>query len=90
MPVNYHGEEEAEVRVMRGLRLAVELAILALVMEAAGALLSRSLALTVDAVHDIPDILAFGVSWAALRRHPAGRPTSLPLAPTGSRSLRAS
>lgn len=67
MPVNYHGEEEAESRVMRGLRLAVELAIVALLLEAAGAFFSRSLALTVDAVHDAPDILAFGVSWAALR-----------------------
>jgi cobalt-zinc-cadmium efflux system protein len=36
-------------------------------VEIVGAYLSRSLSLTVDAVHNIPDLLAFGVSWSALR-----------------------
>ncbi len=38
-----------------------------LLVEALGAYFSRSLSLTVDAAHNVPDILAFGVSWAALR-----------------------
>ncbi len=62
-----HGEGEAEVQVLRGLRLAVELTILILVLEAVGAFFSRSLALTADAVHDLPDLVAFGISWGALR-----------------------
>jgi cobalt-zinc-cadmium efflux system protein len=67
MPELAHGEAEAETRVLRGLQLALELSIVVLLLEAAGAVLSRSLALTVDAVHNIPDLLAFGVSWTALR-----------------------
>lgn len=67
MPQLPHGEGESEVRVLRGLRLAVELTVLILLLEAVGAFLSRSLALTADAVHDVPDLVAFGVSWAALR-----------------------
>jgi cobalt-zinc-cadmium efflux system protein len=67
MPELAHGEAEAETRVLRGLQLALELSIVVLLLEAAGAVLSRSLALTVDAVHTIPDLLAFGVSWTALR-----------------------
>jgi cobalt-zinc-cadmium efflux system protein len=62
-----HGEGEAEVRVLRGLRLAVELSVVILVIEAAGAYLSHSLALTADAVHNLPDLLAFAVSWASIR-----------------------
>jgi cobalt-zinc-cadmium efflux system protein len=62
-----HGEDEAETRVLRGLQLALELSVVILVLEAVGAVLSRSLALTVDAVHNIPDLLAFAVSWTALR-----------------------
>jgi len=67
MPLLPHGEGEAEGQVLRGLRLAVELTVLILVIEAVGALFSRSLALTADAVHDLPDLVAFGVSWGALR-----------------------
>jgi cobalt-zinc-cadmium efflux system protein len=67
MPELSHGEGEAERRILRGLRLAVELSAVILVIEAVGALLSHSLSLTVDAVHNLPDLLAFGVSWAALR-----------------------
>jgi cobalt-zinc-cadmium efflux system protein len=62
-----HGEGEAEQRVLRGLRLAVELSIVVLLVEMTGAYLSRSLALTADAFHNIPDLVAFAVSWAALR-----------------------
>jgi cobalt-zinc-cadmium efflux system protein len=62
-----HGENEAEVRVLRGLRLALEVSIVILVIEVVGAYFSRSLSLTVDAVHNIPDLLAFAVSWTALR-----------------------
>jgi cobalt-zinc-cadmium efflux system protein len=61
-----HGEAEASRRVLRGLALTVALALVALAIEAAGAVLSRSLALTVDAVHNIPDLLAFSVSYLSL------------------------
>ena len=67
MPELVHGEAEAEVQVLRGLRLAVELSIVVLVVEAVGAYFSHSLALTADAVHNVPDIVAFAVSWGALR-----------------------
>ncbi len=69
-----HGEKESETRVLRALRLAVELSIVILAIEAVGAFLSRSLSLTVDAVHNVPDIFAFIVSWLALRA--TGRGTS--------------
>jgi cobalt-zinc-cadmium efflux system protein len=72
MPELAHGEEEAEVRVLRGLKLALEVSIVVLLLETAGAVLSRSLALTVDAVHNVPDLLAFGVSWTALRACESG------------------
>ncbi|HYA69811.1 MAG TPA: cation diffusion facilitator family transporter [Thermoplasmata archaeon] len=64
--VHLHGEREAEGQVLRGLRLATALALVVLIVEAAGAYLSRSLSLTVDAVHNIPDMVAFSVSLAAL------------------------
>jgi cobalt-zinc-cadmium efflux system protein len=67
MPLLAHGEAEAEGRVLRGLRLALELSVVILAVEVLGAFFSRSLALTTDAVHDLPDLLAFGVSWGALR-----------------------
>ena len=72
MPELSHGEGEAEQRLLLGLRLAVFLSIAILAVEALGALLSHSLSLTVDAVHNIPDILAFAVSWAALRGTTSG------------------
>ena len=62
-----HGEGEAEVQVLRGLRLAVEFSIIVLLVEAVGAYFSHSLALTADAFHNIPDLAAFSVSWGALR-----------------------
>jgi cobalt-zinc-cadmium efflux system protein len=72
MPVLPHGETEAEVRVLRGFRLAVELSIVILVIESLGAYFSHSLALTADAIHNLPDLIAFGVSWGALRSTEAG------------------
>lgn len=67
MPTLVHGEKEAEDRILRALGLAVELSAVILVIEAYGALASHSLSLTIDAVHNIPDILAFAISWLALR-----------------------
>jgi len=67
MPELSHGEGEAQQRILYGLRLAVILSIAILAIESLGALLSRSLSLTVDAVHNIPDIMAFAVSWTALQ-----------------------
>ena len=67
-----HGEGEAEVRVLRGFALAAELSVGILALEAVGAVLSRSLAVTVDAVHNLPDIVAFVVSWAALHATESG------------------
>lgn len=52
---------------MRGLLVAVELSVAILAIEAIGAYFSRSLSLTVDTVHNIPDILAFLFSWTAIR-----------------------
>lgn len=72
MPVLHHGEGEAQERVLRGLRLAVELSLVILVIEAMGALLSHSLSLTVDTIHNTPDILAFAISWTALQGTRAG------------------
>ena len=66
MHVHAHGEREAEGRVLRSLRIATGLALVVLVVEATGAFLSRSLSLTVDAVHNVPDMVAFSVSLAAL------------------------
>jgi cobalt-zinc-cadmium efflux system protein len=67
MPDLFHGEAEAERTVLRALRLAVEISIVLLAIEAVGAVLSHSLSITVDAVHNIPDIFAFTISWTALR-----------------------
>jgi cobalt-zinc-cadmium efflux system protein len=61
-----HGEGEAEERFLAGLRLAVVLSAAVLIVETLGATLSRSLSLTVDAVHNVPDLLAFAVSYSAL------------------------
>ena len=72
MTIHSHGEGEAETRVVRGLLLAVELSVAILVIESAGAYLSRSLSLTADAIHNIPDILAFALSWVAIRASSQG------------------
>jgi cobalt-zinc-cadmium efflux system protein len=74
MHVHGHGEGEAEEKVLWGLQVAVELSVAILVLEAVGAFLSRSLSLTVDAIHNVPDILAFVISLSALRA--AARGTS--------------
>ncbi len=81
MPTLVHGEREAEDRILRALRLAVELSIVILVIEAYGALVSRSLSLTIDAVHNIPDILAFAISWLALRATGRGASGDLTFGP---------
>ncbi len=67
MPVPHHGEREAQEEVLVGLRAAVALSAVILAVEAVGAVFSRSLSLTVDTVHNIPDILAFAISYTALR-----------------------
>jgi cobalt-zinc-cadmium efflux system protein len=66
MPEQVHGEGEAEKAVLQGLRLAVALSAVILVIEAVGAYYSRSLSVTIDAIHNVPDILAFAISWSAL------------------------
>jgi cobalt-zinc-cadmium efflux system protein len=66
MPEQVHGEGEAEKAVLSGLRLAVTVSAVILVIEAVGAYYSRSLSVTVDAIHNLPDILAFAISWSAL------------------------
>ncbi|NNN17083.1 MAG: cation transporter [Thermoplasmata archaeon] len=68
-----HGESEASRRILRGLLVALVLAVVVLGFEAIGAILSRSLAVTVDAVHDIPDIFAFAISYFALAGTARGR-----------------
>ncbi len=72
MPVLHHGEGEAGHQILRGLRLAIELSVVILCVEAVGAVFSRSLSLAVDAVHNLPDVLAFAVSWTALAGTRAG------------------
>jgi|HubBroStandDraft_1064217.scaffolds.fasta_scaffold01887_14 cobalt-zinc-cadmium efflux system protein len=67
MPELVHGEGEAERAVLRGLRLAIALSLVILVIEAVGAYFSRSLSVTVDAIHNVPDILAFAISFSALQ-----------------------
>ncbi len=67
MPELVHGEGEAERAVLRSLGLAVALSALILLLESVGAYYSRSLAVTIDAVHNVPDILAFTISYSALR-----------------------
>ncbi len=66
MLTHEHGERKAELQILSGLRLALVLAGVALVIEAAGALFARSLAMTVDAAHNVPDLIAFAASWSAL------------------------
>jgi cobalt-zinc-cadmium efflux system protein len=67
-----HGEAEAEAPVVRALRLAVELSIVVLAVEVLTAIGSRSLSLSVDAAHNVPDVLAFSISYLALREVGAG------------------
>lgn len=66
LPELEHGETEAGELVLTGLRWAFVVTAVVLVLEVLGAFLSRSLSLTVDAVHNLPDLLAFAVSWFAL------------------------
>jgi len=66
MPIPAHGESEAGRQVLGGLVWAVRLTALVLVVEGLGAYFSHSLALTIDAVHNVPDLLAFAISWGSL------------------------
>ncbi|MDE1821852.1 MAG: cation transporter [Euryarchaeota archaeon] len=66
MPGPHHGESEAEVSILSGLRWALVLSFLVLLIESMGAWFSHSLSLTTDAVHNVPDLVAFAVSWSAL------------------------
>ena len=61
-----HGESETSGRILRGLEVALGLSVLVLVVEVAGAFLGRSLSVTVDAVHSIPDVFAFAISYLSL------------------------
>ncbi|MCI4321605.1 MAG: cation diffusion facilitator family transporter [Thermoplasmata archaeon] len=67
MPDVSHGEDEVERTVIEALRAAVAFSIVILIVESVGAYLSRSLSLSVDAAHNIPDVIAFALSYAALR-----------------------
>jgi cobalt-zinc-cadmium efflux system protein len=62
-----HGEGEAERAVLASLRLAIVFSAVTLLLEGAGAFLSRSLSVTVDAIHNIPDLIAFAISLQVLR-----------------------
>ena len=72
MHAHPHGEREAGGEILVGLRLATILAAAILIVEVLGAVASRSLSLSVDAVHNAPDILGFAISWLALRGLRAG------------------
>lgn len=61
-----HGESEPSRRILRGLALAVLLSGIVLAIEGVGAWFSRSLSITVDAAHNIPDLFAFVLSYASL------------------------
>jgi cobalt-zinc-cadmium efflux system protein len=61
-----HGEGETSGRILRGLAVALGLSVVVLGLELAGAFLSRSLSVTVDAVHSIPDVFAFAISYLSL------------------------
>jgi cobalt-zinc-cadmium efflux system protein len=81
VPEPTHGETEADRRILAGLGLTVELSLVVLVVESVGAVFSRSLSLTLDAVHNLPDILAFATSWAALRATQKGATDTLTFGP---------
>lgn len=61
-----HGESEASHRILQGLVVALLLSAIVLGLETVGAVMSRSLAVTVDAVHAVPDLFAFAVSYLSL------------------------
>ncbi len=73
MPEHSHGESEAAGRILRGLVVAIVITVVALLVEAIGAVLSRSLSVTVDAVHNVPDLFAFVASYIALAATARGR-----------------
>jgi cobalt-zinc-cadmium efflux system protein len=61
-----HGEGEAELAVLSALRWAFLLSIVILAVEGVSALFARSLSLAVDAVHNIPDLFGFAISFLSL------------------------
>jgi cobalt-zinc-cadmium efflux system protein len=61
-----HGESETSGRILKGLAVALGLSVAVLVLEVAGAFLSHSLSVTVDAVHSVPDVFAFAISYLSL------------------------
>ena len=67
-----HGESEATHQILRGLAVALLLSAIVLGLEAIGAVLSRSLSVTIDAVHNLPDLFAFAVSYLSLAGTSAG------------------
>ncbi len=68
-----HGESEASYRVLRGLATALAISVVVLGVEAVGAWFSHSLSVTVDAVHNLPDLFAFTISYLALAGTAVGR-----------------
>ena len=66
MPILPHGESEGAWGVARRLKVNLLLAGVVLVVEAIGAWQGRSLALWLDALHNIPDLLAFAAASLAV------------------------
>jgi cobalt-zinc-cadmium efflux system protein len=66
MPILPHGESEGTSGAARRLKINLVLAGLVLVVESAGAWQGRSLSLLLDALHNIPDLLAFAAAWLAV------------------------
>ncbi|MCI4363283.1 MAG: cation diffusion facilitator family transporter [Thermoplasmata archaeon] len=61
-----HGEGEAERAVLSALRWAFVLSCVILGVEAVSAFFARSLSLAVDAVHNVPDLFGFAISFLSL------------------------
>ncbi|MCI4344730.1 MAG: cation diffusion facilitator family transporter [Thermoplasmata archaeon] len=66
MPILPHGESEGATGVSRRLKINLLLAAVVLVFETIGAWQGRSLALLLDALHNIPDLLAFAAASLAV------------------------
>ncbi|MCI4351360.1 MAG: cation diffusion facilitator family transporter [Thermoplasmata archaeon] len=66
MPIMPHGESEGATGVARRLKINLLLAGVVLVFESAGAWQGRSLSLFLDALHNVPDLLAFAAASFAV------------------------
>jgi cobalt-zinc-cadmium efflux system protein len=66
MPILPHGESEGATGVSRRLKINLVLAAIVFVVEALGAWQGRSLALLLDALHNIPGLLAFAAASFAV------------------------